>query len=152
MKKALLTLSLIIISFTTTFACRCTGYNSIKSAYKEKYKACDFVISATVQYVKDSVANGNFLFLKSDPAYWRHGGYHAVFKVNKIYKGDIKTDTIEITPNWSNCSQYFSTNSTYIIFGYKDSQGLFTTSICSPNFLKNDRLKWKTFRRIRKRS
>lgn len=149
MKKVFLLLSLSITFVTNSFACKCDIYASLETFLEERYKASDFVISAKAEFVKDSLTKGNYNML-SDPAYWRQGGYNAVLKVNKVYKGEIKTETVEITPNWSDCSQYFKTGDTYIIFGFVNKKGELNTNTCSGNFsiAKENRL--KQFSKIKK--
>lgn len=148
MKRLPLLLFLIIVA-TNSYACRCDMYASLETFMKERFVASDFVISAKAEFVKDSLTKGDYV-MSSDPTYWRQGGYNAVLKVNKVYKGEIKTDIIEITPRWSNCSQYFKTGDTYIIFGYVNNKGEFATDVCSGNFSTTNKGRMKIFRKIRK--
>ena len=149
MKKLFLLISISLVSFTDAFACKCAIYSSLETFIGERYKASDFVISAKIEFVKDSLTKGNYI-MSSDSNYWRQGGYNAVLKISKVYKGELKADTIEITPNWSNCSQYFKTGDTYIIFGYINKKGEFTTSVCSGNFSTVKKDWWKVFQKINK--
>ncbi|SIR50756.1 Tissue inhibitor of metalloproteinase [Pontibacter lucknowensis] len=117
---------------------------------KERFQASDFVISAKVESVRDSLTKGDYV-MSSDPMYWREGGYNPILKVTNVYKGELKTDIIEITPRWSNCSQYFKTGDTYIIFGYVNNKGEFATDVCSGNFSITNKERLKIFRKIRKK-
>ncbi|WP_148561634.1 hypothetical protein [Pontibacter korlensis] len=148
MTKIILLLSFIALSYNS-YACKCNTYASIETFMEERYSASDFVVSAKVEFVKDSLTKGNYI-MSADPTYWRQGGYNAVLKVGKVYKGDIDTDTIEIIPNWSNCSQYFKTGHTYIVFVYVNKKGEFTTNVCSGSFSTIQVDKCKAFQKIRK--
>jgi hypothetical protein len=122
MKKLTLLFLLTLVVVVDSYACRCDLYSSLDTFMKERFEASDFVISAKVEFVRDSLTKGEYV-MSSDPTYWRQGGYNPVLKVTNVYKGKLKTDTMEITPRWSNCSEYFKTGDTYIIFGYVNSKG-----------------------------
>ncbi len=132
------------------YACRCEIYSSIETHLKERYEASDFVILAKIESVKDSLTKGDNI-MAGEKDYWRHGGYNPVLKISKVYKGKIKADTIEITPNWSNCSQYFKKGDTYVIFGYINQKGEYTTSMCSANFPSAREEWWKQFQKMKKK-
>lgn len=145
--KRLILLLFLTVGVTNSYACRCDMYVSLETFMEERFAAADFVIAVKVEFVRDSVTKGDYV-MSSDPTYWREGGYNPVLKVGKVYKGELKTSSIEITPRWSNCSQYFKIGDTYIIFGYLDKEGQYTTNVCSGNFSTEKIDKMKTFKKI----
>ncbi|MBA9079411.1 hypothetical protein [Rufibacter quisquiliarum] len=150
MKKLILLTFLIVVIATDSITCKCGIYTtSLQAATQERYNSSDFVISAKVELVRDSLTKGNY-FMEPGP-YWRKGGYNVVINVKKAYKGEIKTDKIEITPSWSNCSQYFKIGDTYIIFGYINKKGEYTTDICSMNFSTDQKDRLRAFKKIKKK-
>ncbi|MCC9168992.1 hypothetical protein [Pontibacter harenae] len=138
-------LLLILIAFATeSFACDCG-----LMIMEESYRKADFVISGKVEYVKDKL-NRNSRYMKIDSTYWERGGYHAVLKVDKVYKGHMLSDTIEIIPDWSNCDKYFKIGQTYVVFGYVDKESNYTTSNCSGTFSKEDMESKRVFEKLKK--
>lgn len=99
---------------------------------KEDYESVDFVILGKVTDVKDLEYSKieSTLAYRLNPDYVDSAGYYVEINVTKEFKGSVP-DKIIMTPDWSGCDFLFRKNSEYVIFGYRNKEGVYRTNICT---------------------
>lgn len=128
----LLTFSLFagfLFNYSMALGCVCRFLITDSASINSRLVAHDIV--AEVEVIDVLKFKSSFLS-KINPLhiYQRHIGRkyskHAVFKVNRLYKGSVTSDTIVIEGDQGSCSKWFKAGSTYLIFMNKHESSGYT--------------------------
>lgn len=144
MKKILTSIIFVFVLISESFACDC-----IHEKMEINFKEADFVVTAKMHVIKDLQYNNiksTFHYILN-PDYVKSGGYFVEFKTQKTLKGTVPSK-FTITPDWSNCDYFFKKGKSYVIFGYKNSEGKYKTNICTSTFLKRNSEKYEELKNI----
>ncbi len=107
---------------TTAYACSC-----IRSTPAENYTRADVVFSGVVQMValpRSSDGNGTTVYSVA---------------VNRVWKGAVPASvSVTSAESSATCGIGLQKNGEYVIFGYKNADGTFSTNLCSGTALVSD--------------
>lgn len=137
--RMLICRSILLISlFTFCLSISALACDCIPHSMKEDYKSVDFVIQGKVIKIKDLeyMRIKNTLTYRINPGYVDSTGYYVAINVSNEFKGSVP-ETLFITPEWTNCDFLFKKNIEYVIFGYKDSDNIYRTNLCTKTFEMN---------------
>lgn len=103
----------LLLGYNLSFGCMCEDYPS-SSNIEEWIEDADLIIEG--EYIKDI----DWRSSDSDSLNATTQGIHIYFKVNKVIKGQLKSDTVAIN-QWGNgnCTKIFKKEEEYIVFGYE---------------------------------
>lgn len=116
MKKILLIITVFFLAFNSQlFACSCTYYKKIDIRQFNNY---------------DLIVNGQVLSVDENEEDWKKT---VKIKVLKVYKGQQINDTIFIKTglDGASCGLNFKNEEKWLIYGYKNQEGEYSTGLCS---------------------
>ncbi len=159
MKKTIfITFLLLILSANRIFACSC-----IKSNIKKEFDQSDLIFTGKVVAINERILIDSILVENGKFHIREYRQIDFKFKVEKLIKGQIKTEFIIIstTGGGTDCGNYFDLNSEHLVYSYASDIRLgsfdenaktkpyFTTSLCTRT-KKLERTKKREVRKLKR--
>lgn len=110
----------------SAFSCTCAPKLDVKTAYKYyEIIIAAKVIEVVVPKIDTSISKDG------SPSYSRSVYGHTIkLELISIYKGDVLSRFITVSPNSSNCEYHFKVGQEYLVYAWPDDGNLMT-SICT---------------------
>jgi hypothetical protein len=116
-----------ILTFSS-YACDCLMYKQIES-YVDKV---DIIFTGKVISLLDSVTDDHYYILNGTE-YYRHQRYTArILVIEKFKTGEVITDTLDFTSDYSDCDPLYKLGETYLFFANRGPGAWFKMGHCTP--------------------